>query len=204
MSSNVQESITVFPVWLETAPKTLLGGGVVSLQLRDLDEVTRGYMLEELERDIESNNLYISDRLSERGKIDYPNLLRQAIENGNDATLATQLRLHGRLRTREPRTIRGKTSMVKVPANAPEVLAEGEFNRFYVRGLCRRVLAAGEGILIAYRARQSMNPRPESLAIEGRRFAAEQLLQDLRDSVGVGTALGLPPGPNSGMSAFIA
>lgn len=176
----------------------------MSLELRDLDEVTRGYMLEELEWDIENNNLYISDRLSERGKLDYPNLLRQAIQNGNDAMLATQLRLHGRLKTHEPRTTGRKTSIAKVPVNAPEVLAEGEFNRFYLRGLCKRVLDAGKGTLIAYRARQSMNPRPESLAIEGRRFAAEQLLQDLRDSVGVDTALGLPPGPNSGMSAFIA
>jgi len=176
----------------------------VSLELRGLDEVTRGYMLEELEWDIENNNLYISPRLSERGRLDYPNLLRQAIENGNDATLATQLRLHGRLRTNVPRTTKGKTSMAKVPVNAPEVLAEGEFNRFYLRGLCRRALNVGKGALTAYRARQSINPRPESLAIEGKEFAAEQLLQDLRASAGVDTALGLPPGPNSGMSAFIA
>ena len=26
--------------------------------------------------------------------------------------------------------------MVKVPVTAPQTLAEGEFNRFYIRGVC--------------------------------------------------------------------
>jgi hypothetical protein len=34
----------------------------------------------------------------------------------------------------------------------------------------------------------------------GRRLNAQALLGDLRKHVGVDTALGLPPGPNSGLS----
>ena len=44
------------------------------------------------------------------------------------------------------------------------------------------------------------NPRPESQAKVGALFDAKQLLNDLRTSQGVEPALGIPPGPNSGLS----
>lgn len=40
-------------------------------------------------------------------------------------------------------------------------------------------------------------PRPESEAMIGRLIIAEKLLKDLRASIGVEPALGLPKGPNS-------
>lgn len=44
------------------------------------------------------------------------------------------------------------------------------------------------------------NPRPESEAMVGSRLPAQALLDDLRTSQGVEPALGLPPGPNSGIT----
>jgi hypothetical protein len=87
-----------------------------------------------------------------------------------------------------------------VPATAPETLAEGEFNRFYIRGLCVRALAEGITELVIYRAKQVENPRSESTAKIGLKISAQALLTDLRANPGVDTALGLPPGPNSGLS----
>jgi len=51
-----------------------------------------------------------------------------------------------------------------------------------------------------YRAKQVKQPRPESIRLEGQRLNAAELLTDLRTHVGMDTVLGLPPGPNSGLS----
>ncbi len=52
----------------------------------DLDETTRTFMLDELERDIREKKLYISPQLTESGLEKYPRLFRVAIENGNDVS----------------------------------------------------------------------------------------------------------------------
>jgi hypothetical protein len=80
-------------------------------------------------------------------------------------------------------------------------MAEGEFGRFYLRALCLRALADGTNHLVIYRAKAVMNPRPDSQAKIDTTIDAATLLADLRAHSGVDTALGLPPGPNSGLSA---
>jgi hypothetical protein len=171
------------------------------LSLDKLDAQTRPHMVAEIKADIGAGRLYLSPRLSARGRADYPNLLRQAAEASNDSWLANELRQSGRLNEMEERRKpKGGVTMVRVPVTAPETLAEGEFNRFYVRGLCLRALASGIHELVAYRAKEVDNPRPESVARIGQQIPAQALLDDLRANPGVDTALGLPPGPNSGLS----
>jgi hypothetical protein len=81
-------------------------------------------------------------------------------------------------------------------------LAEGEFNRFYARGLCARALSEGISEVIVYRGKRVMQPRQESEAMIGKRISAKDLLEDLRksESKGVEPALGIPSGPNSGIT----
>ena len=90
--------------------------------------------------------------------------------------------------------------MAAIPDTANVTLCEGEFNRYYIRGVCLKAIEMGKGLVTAYRARHSANPRSESIALEGRSIDAKRLLEDLRANPGVDTAMGLPPGPNSGMS----
>jgi hypothetical protein len=173
----------------------------MAFYFENLDEQTRQFMVKELDEDLTNGKLYLSPRLSERGRQDYPELLRAAIQTGNDSTLASALSMHGRLNvTEQRRTPKGGITTAKVPVTAPETLAEGEFNRFYVRGLCRRALADGITELMIYRAKQVASPRPESQAKIGAKIDAQALLVDLRARPGVDPALGLPPGPNSGLS----
>lgn len=167
----------------------------------NLDDETRRFMLDEVQLDVTNNNLYLSARLSDAGLRDYPDALRNAIRSGNEVTLATVLRGSGRMRLAEERRTRsGGVTTARVPVTAPETLAEGEFNRFYARGLCRRALAEGLKELEIYRGKEVANPRPESQVKIGTRIDAAQLLQDLRSHPGVEPALGLPPGPNSGLT----
>lgn len=173
----------------------------MALQLINLDEITRTLMVEELEIDIANRDLYLSPRLNGRGRVEYEQLLRTAFLNGNDQSLADEMRSRGLLDAFEKRRKRsGGFSTAKVPVNAPEVLAEGEFNRFYIRALCRRILDGEVGELEIYRAKEVVNPRSASEVMIGQRIDANSLLQDLRTHQGVDTSLGLPPGPNSGLS----
>lgn len=173
----------------------------MALRLLNLDSRTRQLMLDELEKDVERGTLYFSPRLSERGRRDYESLMRAAIESLNDVLLADSLRVNERLKNWEQRHTRnGDLIEVKVPFTAADTLAEGEFNRYYVRGVCRRALEEGKNDVVIYRAKQPSRPRPQSEAILGRRVGARELLTDLRLHHGETPQLGIPPGPNSGLS----
>jgi len=78
---------------------------------------------------------------------------------------------------------------VRVPKNAPQTLAEGEFNRYYIRGLCARAIAEGIDEVVVYRGKAVKDPRTESQAKIGKRFNARVLLRDLRNSTGVEPAV---------------
>jgi hypothetical protein len=171
------------------------------LNLPHLNERTRQLMLEEVERDLDRGTLSVSPRLSNTGQHNYVTLLKEAITAHDDVWLAEQLGGRGRVQRADPRRKRaGGFTLVKVPFTAARTIAEEEFNRFYIRAVCR--LAQEEGIpeVEVYRARPSRRPRPESEAMIGKRLSARDLLEDLRQRTGMDTVLRLPPAPNSGLS----
>ncbi len=173
----------------------------MGLDYRNLDERTRNLMVAEIDRDITENSLFLSENLSPQGQADYPELLRTAARGGTDVTLAGAIQ--GRLNSHEkPRRLKsGEYSKPPVMrSNAHEMLAEGEFNRFYIRALCLRAIEDGIAEVTVYRAKAVQNPRSESERRIGQPVEVEALLHDLRTHPGVDTALGLPPGPNSGLS----
>jgi hypothetical protein len=175
----------------------------MALYLENLDDRTRGLMLDEMEYDIANNQLHISPFLSGQGQRDYANLLREAIQTGTDETLAQSLREHRRIVRTQPRRQpkAGGYSIAATPENAAEVLAESEFNRYYIRGLARRAIEDGITDLIIYRAKPVQNPRPESEARVETSLSPQELLEDLRSHPGdEPPTLGVPSGPNSGLS----
>jgi hypothetical protein len=171
----------------------------MGLNLVNLDDKTREFMFNELEKDVTLNKLYISPRLNVEGRRDYEQLLRSAIQNGDDISLAHSL--SGLFNEYEQRAKpSGGYTTAKVPITAPETLAEGEFNRFYCRGVCRRAIEEGFEEVEVYRAKDVHDPRPQSQVLVGSKLKADKLLNDLRTNIGVDTALGVPAGPNSGLS----
>ena len=173
----------------------------MALRYENLDNQTRQFMLQEIELDVSRGMLYISPRLNNQGVENYESLLKDAAESHDDTWLAGELRRRGHLKAFEQRRKpKGGFTTAKVPVNAPDTLAEGEFNRFYVRGLCRRAIDESISEVEVYRGKSVRQPRPESLTMIGKLIPAEKLLEDLRQSPGVEPALGLPPGPNSGLT----
>jgi hypothetical protein len=173
----------------------------MTLFLVDLDKRTRELMLAEMEYDVARNQLHISPFLSGQGQRDYPNLLREAIESGDETTLAAALNEQRRIERAMPRKQqKGGFQLVASPYTAADTVAESEFNRYYIRALCRRAIEDGIPELVVYRARPATNPRPESEALVETAVGPAELLADLRAHPGEATALGIPAGPNSGIS----
>jgi hypothetical protein len=173
----------------------------MSIRYDSLDASVRKYMIEEIHRDQLNGTLYISPRLTAEGERNWLDLLGEACTRHDDAWLAQELRARGYIRAEEQRRSRtGGYTTVRVPITAPDTLAEGEFNRFYARSLCRDVIASGGTTVEVYRGKSVENPRTASELLIGKLLPAQQLLDDLRTAQGVEPALQLPPGPNSGLT----
>jgi hypothetical protein len=152
----------------------------------------RGLMVEEIERDLREDLLHPSPWLSARGELQWPLVLLEAAREKTDAWLANQLRSRGMLEDHLPN---GR----KVPVSAAETLAEGEFNRFYCRAVCR--LAQERGVpVIVYRAKNVEQPRDRSELLRGQRLPADDVLLDLRAAGSKEPLIGVPGGWNSGIS----
>lgn len=169
----------------------------MSLHYKNLDERTRQFMLKEVERDIPQDKLYISPRLNELGQQNYSQLLKEAVREYDDAWFANQLRQRCYIKTHHGITKTGKPR--KVPVNAPDTLAEGEFNRFYMRGLSLRAIEENMAVVEVYRGKVSRRPRTESEAMIGQHISAQALLADLRQAAGK-TPVSKLPSPNSGLT----
>ena len=174
----------------------------MSLFFENLDARTRQLMLDEVEYDIAHNQLHISPFLSGQGQWDYADLLRKAIQKGDDETLVRDLKARRRIvRALPRRKPQGGYVIAATVENAAELLAESEFNRYYIRGLARRALEEGVSELVVYRAKPARHPRPESEARVEMTLSPKALLEDLRAHPGDELpALGVPSGPNSGLS----
>jgi hypothetical protein len=172
----------------------------------NLDEKTRRFMLRELDMDLSSQTLYMSPRLTDRGRRDYPSLISEAITRYNDVWLAGRLRSQKLIKTYEQRRKPNGSGYirVRVPRSAADMLAEGEFNRFFIRGLCARAMEEGVDEVQVYRGKVVSNARPESESLIGTRKKAEILLNDLRTNPGAEPHSGLPAGPNSGLTVRLA
>lgn len=166
----------------------------MALKLEKLDDITRKYMIEEMQGDVSERKVYISSRLNADGKIKFQELLISSAKSGNDSTLAGSL--VGYFNEKESN---GKGSYKSIPYNANVTLAEGEYNRYYIRALCRRAIIENKRIEVC-RVRDSFRPRLESECRIGEIVDAAMLLEDLRNSLGQNTFLGIPGGVNSGLS----
>ena len=163
-----------------------------------LDTRTRIFMKAEFERDSEKGIYYKSPRLTDEGFQQFPILLERSISSANDISLSTDLKPF--IKEYETRIIKGIHHNVKVPHNAPLVLGQGQFNFYYMRGICARAISEGLDEVEIYRARQSYNSRRTSQWLIGKRINAAEFLNEMRVTKDPGSTslqIGLP---NSGLS----
>lgn len=171
----------------------------MSFDFDNLDADTRRFMLEELSHDRGGAGLYRSPRLSPAGWASYPGALEDAFAGGSDGTLTAALGSPGVLNELEEYA----KGTRKVASNAAQLLSEGQFNWYYMRAVCARVLAEGGTEVEIYRGRESGWHRPESDALIGQRLDAGALLEDLRANVHTPDEVTVLPDVNSGLTVKI-
>ena len=168
-------------------------------QLENLSSTIRSMMMTEVESDQTVLSEYYGRRLTSKGIADWQILFRNAVVSGNPESLAYDLRSNNRLKNQESRTTGGQTTFVDVPWNAADILAQGEFNRYYIRAVCQFAVNNNLPYVEVYRARDSENPRVESERMIGNRIDPKILLDDIKTHPGAETNLGIPL-VNSGLS----
>ncbi len=149
----------------------------------NLDSTTRSFMLEAIEEAELSNNIYYSTRFNNAGKEQWLNLLKQAAREHNEHWLAFQLEANQLIKDFEgSRTPLGDYTIKHVPHNAAETMAEGQFNRFYMLGLCKRAKSEGISQLVIYRAKERFDPRPTSQALIGKLISVDDVEAQLLET----------------------
>jgi hypothetical protein len=169
------------------------------MQYESLDPVTRRYALAELDADLASDKFHISERLRPTAIEEYKRYFRDAIRYYDDRWLeehASDLLVDFEHR----RTRSGGQTTAKIPEMATRMMAEGDFNRYYMRGVALRAMEEGRDVVEVYRARLSLEPRKESAELEGHRLPAREVLEYLRGESSENPDVAALGRTNSGLS----
>ena len=95
----------------------------------------------------------------------------------------------------------GGYTIKHVPHTASQTLAEGQFNRYYMLGVCRRAIDEERAEVLVYRAKEVEDPRPESEALVRSPLDPAVLAAEIRP---VDSSLGHALlQPNSGLSIHL-
>lgn len=148
----------------------------MAMHFEELDETTRGYMVKEFESEQQSGNPYQSKALSPAGQSAFCELLRAAIEKGNETTLSRSLANPAFWNATESYIRNGLVRERNLnPQQAADRLALTEFNTWYVRGLCARLIDEGVEECQAYRAATPKWEPAECTAHEERVFSVKAI-----------------------------
>ena len=165
-------------------------------RFENLDDSTRRYMLIEVEHAVKNSQLHLSRRFTTQGREHYPQLLREAVQHGSEDSLACALSQQQCFAEQEPYGAGTR----RVPASAAQTFAEGQFNAFYMRGVCHRAIQVGSQVVV-YRAKEVATAQVSSRYQEGQVLDPQQVLQLLRHSPsGRHRGPHVPAGFNSGLS----
>lgn len=148
----------------------------MSLVLKELDSTTREYMLKEFDAELAAVP-YRPTALTPSGDAEWPGLLRAAIVDGDDSTLADSLLARSELLIDEEEYVRGGVTRRRQvnKVHAARRLAMSEFNTWYVRGLSSRLIAEGVAKVRVYRAAEAKWSPAGCETHEGEVFAVEDV-----------------------------
>jgi hypothetical protein len=153
----------------------------MAMHFEELDAITRRFMLEELEAELTGANPYVSKALAPDGRVTFGQLMRTAIESGDDETLTRALDDPRYWNAIESYTRNGVTRERLVNTRqAAERLALGEFNTWYVRGFARRLMSEGVAQCQAYRGADPKWEPAECTAHEGQLFSVAAIYRGHR------------------------
>lgn len=170
------------------------------MNLEELDDITRKYMLEAFEAEEASDKPYRSKALSKAGLDAFAEIMRDAIRVGTEETMMVALAQPAYWNPTETYVRKGVTRERQVNVSqASERLAITEFNTWYVRGLSIRLMEEGVEYCQAYRAAQPKWEPGECAEHEGQLFRVRDIHNGHRvrywPEPGNPTAISIPFGP---------
>jgi hypothetical protein len=148
----------------------------------DLNEETRPFILDAIDQAEKTGNIYYSSRFTDKGREEWLPLLKEAASKHNEHWLAYKLEENQLMKGFE-NAIRpsGGYSIKHVPLTASETFAEGQFNRFYILGLCKYAKHKGIANLLVYRAKESKVERLESNLLLNKQIPIDEIENQLLD-----------------------
>lgn len=145
----------------------------MALEFSELNSRTRDFMLREFDAEQAGGLPYEPRVLSAHGLNEWPGLMREAINRGNDETLTAALRSESALLNSHETWAKGVRVVNHFQAS--ERLAMGEFNTAYVRGLTALLLEEGVDQVEVYRAAPPKWQSADCAAHEGVSVSAQKV-----------------------------
>lgn len=170
------------------------------MKFEELDKKTREYMLGEFQNEEKTGNPYRSESMSDEGLKNIVQLIKNAINDGTEISLASELsKTHywnshtivHRANSTYPRKIN--------PIVAAKVFALTEFNTWYIRGLAKRLMDEGVENCEIYRAESADQPRCECSKYENQFISVKKIYDGHRAKYHPNknpNAFSIPSGPN--------
>lgn len=172
----------------------------MAMNYAELDDKTRESMLLEFEAEHKAGNPYRSKALSSVGLQRFPDLMREAIQKGNEVSLARALDNSSYWTPTETYVREGVTrERNRNLQQSAERLAITEFSTWYVRGFAKRLLNEGVEKCQIYRGAQPKWEPGECAGHEGQIVDVKSIYDNHRSRYwpepGNSLALSIPFGP---------
>lgn len=173
----------------------------MGMKFEELDDITRGYMLQSFDAEESNPAPYRGRALSRAGQDAFPQIMNDALRAGNEETLQSALAVSHNWKASETYVRAGVARERKINiAQASERLALTEFNTWYVRGLCLRLIDESVDLCQTYRAADPKWEPAECSEHEGQVFSVSEVLGGHRarywPEPGDPHAISIPFGPS--------
>jgi hypothetical protein len=172
----------------------------MKMNYEELDNITRQHMLKEFEKEQAEVNPYRPKLFAKNGISIFPDLIRDAINSGDDESLIKSLMNPDYWLAMEPYIKGGVHSLrrINIP-QAAERLGLTEFNTWYVRGFAKRLIEEGIEKCQVYRGAMPRWEPAECSIHEGKIYSVQEIYDGHRarywPEPGNPQALSIPFGP---------
>ncbi len=155
------------------------GGIIMTLIKKELDTIRRDFMIKEVKADIKENSLGHNLRLNHSGNHEWPELLLNAVTEGDEMSLAETMRNRQCMRVYDAVSKDSGIQLQRVTDDQYIDFTRNEFNRIYLRGICREALDTGCNCIVL---------KDDSFE---KQYNSSELLQHLKSNVELEDIIGI-------------
>jgi len=152
---------------------------MMTLIKKDLDKVRRSFMKKELLSDIEKRNFLKNEVLNHSGNMELPDLLMEAVTDGDEHSLADAMKRRQCMRVFDVVSSEKGVTLERVPDLRYHEFSKSTFDKIYLRSVCLEAIESGCDQIIVH---------DDSFE---RVYSSTKLLKALRNNTEVETIIGL-------------